>query len=95
MDSDDTEEEFFEALESQDSFEECRRSPNKMKQLSPPHIVTSEVSSGTEPGWGVELEHGRSGVLKRCGDLVLIATGEPLYVPITQVGVVYRVISAY
>jgi hypothetical protein len=28
----------------------------------------------------------REGVLKQCGDLVLVATGQPLCIPVTQVG---------
>ena len=50
-----------------------------------------EVGSGGGEdvrGGGEEVESGGDadlGRLKRCGDLVLVATGEPMYIPITQV----------
>lgn len=81
----DTDEEFFEALESQDqSFADVNRSQDRTEKQSPIHSKASEVSPEDKLGMG-DLERGRSGVLKRCGDLVLIATGEPLCIPVTQV----------
>ena len=47
------------------------------------HHGVSDFSLADERGIGVAVE--RVGVLRPCGDLVLIATGEPLCVPITQV----------
>lgn len=47
------------------------------------HHGISDSSLTDERGMGVAVE--RVGVLRPCGDLVLIATGEPLCVPITQV----------
>ena len=47
------------------------------------HHGISDSSLTDERGMGVAVE--RVGVLRPCGELVLIATGEPLCVPITQV----------
>ena len=47
------------------------------------HHGISDSSLTDERGMGMAVE--RVGVLRPCGDLVLIATGEPLCVPITQV----------
>ena len=78
----DTDDEFFEALESQDQTTSVNaRRTSKVKEV---HLVESESSVVIleDPH---EVESSLSGVLKRCGDLVLVATGEPLYIPITQV----------
>ena len=78
----DTDDEFFEALESQDQTTSVNaKRTSKVKEV---HLVESESSVVIleDPH---EVESSLSGVLKRCGDLVLVATGEPLYIPITQV----------
>ena len=78
----DTDDEFFEALESQDQTTSVNaKRTSKAKEV---HLVESESSVVIleDPH---EVESSLSGVLKRCGDLVLVATGEPLYIPITQV----------
>ena len=82
MEDSDTDDEFFEALESQDQTTSVNaRRTSKVKEV---HSVESESSVVIleDPH---EVESSLSGVLKRCGDLVLVATGEPLYIPITQV----------
>ena len=85
-DSDDTDEEFFEALESQvaspPSPLPVDKSGEKIKIDSavPGSPLPSGEEDASDAGWC-----GRSGVLKRCGDLVLVGTGEPLCVPVTQV----------
>ena len=47
----------------------------------------SEDSCGDVPGPSEIKEDStrREGALKRCGDLKLLVSGEPLYVPVTQV----------
>ncbi len=89
--SDTDEDEFFEALESQErnspgSDEAQNMDEDKVEEggasVSDPGDSSEKMSSN------VESESGRCGVLKQCGDLVLVATGEPLYIPITQVRII-------
>ena len=62
-----------------------------------PEAVESDEAAQTKAGSGEEDEcdggqedggtgrRARVGALERCGELVLVATGEPLYIPVTQV----------
>lgn len=96
----DTDEEFYEAVESQDETpsgsarrnteEELRR--EKTEEIDPAPV--DSPGSSIDGAHELESESGRSGILKRCGDLVLVATGEPLYIPITQVKRVRSVSSS-
>ena len=99
------EDEFYEALESQDS--DLRAPPNTSplpSHPSPVHARKSgrvtameEMVGGSDPltllSYNEEEEGGSSklrvGALKPCGDLLLLATGEPLYIPVTQVEPLY------
>ena len=76
MDSDD---EFYEALETQDSNKSLAEDTNTTQ----PEV---ESDSGTKlcPA-DVELDEDRVGALRQCGDLVLVHTGTPLCIPVTQV----------
>jgi len=80
----DTDDEFFEALESQlPSPSAEREKAGEKSELDSPVAGGSLVQSAVEEG--LESGSGRSGVLKRCGDLLLVATGKPLCIPVTQV----------
>lgn len=63
--------EFYEALEIQDS--------------EMPDSAEAMVSSCDTADSGSEQLQDRVGALRQCADLVLVATGEPLYIPVTQV----------
>ena len=82
----DTDEEFFEALEShevgsQGSKGRGSRGISEERVSSP---SSGEDMADAPPGRSME-GGGRVGALKQCGDLVLVAVGDPLYIPITQV----------
>ena len=51
-----------------------------LSESSMDHVIQSAEDDKPSPVW-----EGREGVLHQCNDLVLVATGEPLCVPITQV----------
>eukprot|EP00731_Ephydatia_muelleri_P020222 Em0012g1047a len=83
-DSGESDEEFYEALESQDSDTKATPSQTQGSEQDgggacmEPHPFslpanTKETTDGQ-----------RSGALKPCGDLLLLVTGEPLYIPVTQ-----------
>ncbi len=89
--SDTDEDEFFEALESQERNSPGSDEAKKMDEYK----VEEGGASVSDPGdsnekmsGNMESESGRCGVLRQCGDLVLVATGEPLYIPITQVRII-------
>ena len=60
---------------SDDEFFEAQEMLNE----SIDHMIQS-TGDKPSPEW-----EGRDGVLHQCNDLILVATGEPLCVPITQV----------
>ena len=68
----DDDEEFFEAIDSQEELERVRVSEDR---------ITNEESIPDKIGSGR-----REGALKQFADLQLLETGEPLFVPVTQVG---------
>lgn len=73
--------EFYEALEIQES--DAWEASVASEELEPAY--DGEIEFGTKGETGLELGQDRIGGLKQCDDLVLVATGEPLYIPITQV----------
>ena len=94
-----SEDEFYEALETQDmsgshsdwnqewDFDDMKLESSSAKVASTQSEdggmeLENEQVSGIEVS---DLGSTRVGALKKCNDLVLLATGEPLYVPITQV----------
>ena len=62
---------------SDDEFFEAQE---MLSESSMDHVIQSAEDDNPSPVW-----EGREGVLHQCNDLVLVATGEPLCVPITQV----------
>jgi len=80
--SDTDEDEFFEALESQDRGSS---GSDESQRVDVDEKIDEDKEEEGEISGNVESESGRSGILRQCGDLVLVATGEPLYIPITQV----------
>ena len=83
-----SEDEFYEALEDvplqtksgYDTSEmEISESDDQVAGMEEECITKDEISFS-----------GKEGVLKQCGDLVLIANGRPLCIPITQVGMQYH-----
>ena len=90
-----SEDEFYEALEDtpQQVESEYETSGMEMDSVQASSEDRDDIRGTTEVavcgdgmcgddvcGYGV-----REGVLKQCGDLVLVATGQPLCIPITQV----------
>ena len=85
-----SEDEFYEALEDMPQQVELEYETSRMEMDSVQASSedkddirgTTEAAVGGDDvcGYGV-----REGVLKQCGDLVLVATGQPLCIPITQV----------
>ena len=69
----DDEDEFFEAIDSQEELDRVRVSEDK--------LAASEVAAGADESGGCQ----REGALKQFAGLVLLDNGEPLYVPVTQV----------
>ena len=64
--------------------------PQKDPRIEKCEVEESELDSTVKVAVGSDANKSeavveRVGALKPCGDLVLIATGEPLYIPITQV----------
>ena len=62
---------------SEDEFFEALEDQDDSDDSSRDVEGTSEIA---------ESNMKREGALKRCGDLKLLISGEPLYVPVTQVG---------
>ena len=87
-----SEDEFYEAFEDvpqkvesehETSEMETSESDNHLKLSVTEECTNNERSSDTMP---LESLSERQGELKQYGDLVLINTGQPLYIPVTQVG---------
>ena len=74
----DTDEEFYEAMEVLDAAE---------TSLENASGTNNDFSSMADSDTKLLEDRKRVGGLKQCGDLVLVASGDPLYIPITQVGV--------
>lgn len=81
--SDSGSDEFYEALETQDKEKGLTEASSPMDSRTKP--FHNETDSGTEIASGMELDDDRIGALKQCGDLVLVLTGKPLCIPVTQV----------
>lgn len=65
---------------SSNSDDEFFEAQEMLSESSTDHVIQSVDDDKPSPPW-----EGREGVLHQYNDLVLIATGEPLCVPITQV----------
>ena len=93
-----SDDEFYEALEdvnqtveSENGNEICEMEISKSEDLPSAEDCPTDNDGG---GDCVPHEEGdREGVLKQCGDLVLVNTGLPLCIPVTQVGGVVGVAS--
>ena len=48
-------------------------------------LATEDTGANTSDGSHGDADRGSLGRLKLCGDLVLVATGDPMYIPVTQV----------
>ena len=85
-------EEFYEALEMQpfgaraDSSGSLKTPGGNLDMEAQESSESVTTNENTDEERGVVSFSGRVGALKPYGGLVLIATGEQLYVPITQVG---------
>lgn len=84
--NDSSDDEFFEALEDQDdSDDDSSLEAGISDGVSDiPRKERVNKSSCTEGDNRV-----REGTLKRCGDLRLLVSGEPLYIPVTQVATLF------
>ena len=86
-----SEDEFYEALEDVPQQVESEHETSGMEISEMDNVQDSlEDKSHTEEGRRatavtVDSDGVREGVLKQCGELVLVATGQPLCIPITQV----------
>ena len=86
-----SEDEFYEALEDVPQQMESEQETSgieiseadNVQKLSETEYHTSGVKNTA--GVAVDSNGVREGVLKQCGDLILIATGQPLCIPVTQV----------
>lgn len=65
---------------SSNSDDEFFEAQEILSESSSDHVIQSADNNKPSPPW-----KGREGVLHQYNDLVLVATGEPLCVPITQV----------
>ena len=83
-----SEDEFYEALEDVPQQVESEHETSGMEISEMANIQESPLDKYTDDGRTTTdiADSVREGVLKQCGDLVLIATGQPLCIPITQVG---------
>lgn len=90
-DNSDDSDEFYEALETHDDRDQSLE-PEKVSADSGTKDADVSVSSSDT---GLESASSRIGVEKQCRDLILIATGEPLCVPITQVRCPYYMGKAF
>ena len=83
-----SEDEFYEALEDVPQHEVSGMEISEMdnvQESSDGQYHTDDVRR-TITDITVDSDGARRGVLRQCGDLVLVATGRPLCIPITQVG---------
>lgn len=87
-----TDDEFYEALETQEDSDGKSKSMTKTDPIDSSRQVTMNIESspavsdfGTKESSESDSVQGRIGALQQCGDLVLIATGKPLCIPVTQV----------
>ena len=86
-----SDDEFYEALEdvnqtaeSKNENEICGMETSKSEDLP---SVEDSATDNDRGGDSLPPEDGdREGVLKQCGDLILVNTGLPLCIPVTQVG---------
>ena len=85
-----SDDEFYEALEDVNQHEEsenmneiCEMETSKSEDVPSAEEGNTNNDSATVP---LESSGDREGVLKQCGDLVLVNTGRPLCIPVTQVG---------
>ena len=82
-----SDDEFYEALEDVPQQVESEHETSGMEISEMDHEPHADDDRRTANVAGVGGGDGvREGVLKQCGDLVLVATGQPLCIPITQVG---------
>lgn len=85
-----SEDEFYEALEDVPQQVDSEHEPSGMEISEMDNVQEeSSLDKYTDDGRRTTTEAAdgvREGVLKQCGDLVLVATGQPLCIPITQVG---------
>lgn len=79
---DSSDDEFFEALEDQGDSDE---DSSLDVVVSDSATDKSQTERGTKSNCAEGGNQVREGALRRCGDLRLLVTGEPLYVPVTQV----------
>ena len=77
-----SDDEFYEALEDVPQQAESEHETSGMEISEMDH----EFHADEDRTANVAGDSVREGVLKQCGDLVLVATGQPLCIPITQVG---------
>lgn len=86
-----SEDEFYEALEDVPLQSKSEHDTSEMEiSESEDPVAGMEEECITENEISLDCFSGKEGVLKQCGDLVLIATGQPLCIPVTQVGVEYN-----
>ena len=83
-----SEDEFYEALEDVPQQMESEHETSRMEIPEMDSVQSSSEDKDDMRGTTEAAVGGdgvREGVLKQCGDLVLLATGQPLCIPITQV----------
>lgn len=84
-----SEDEFYEALEDVPQQVESEHEISGMEISETDNVQESsdgQCNVDNNRITAVDSDSVREGVLKQCGDLVLVATGQPLCIPITQVG---------
>ena len=97
---DESDDEFFEALEDHEEEEDVgdptlpplQREPGDRKEEEEEREGRREREGEVEREERQGTEDKPDGRLQLCGDLVLIATGEPMYIPVTQVSIKPRLV---
>ncbi len=78
--------EFFEAMETHDGAVTMATDDTTPMETQKIEDLIDPLDDCSHGDGGSHSDTERVGALKPCGDLVLVATGEPLYIPVTQVG---------